>query len=187
MHGTIFVELKKFVDARWGAESWLQWLAAAGVGSKLYLSIQAYPDEELNKIVAAMSESTGKSADVLLEDFGHFIAPDLMALYRSLIRPGWRSLELIENTEMTIHKVVRMQQADAAPPYLHTQRTGPEQITVTYTSARRLCAVARGIIFGVGAHFGETLSVQQPQCMLRGDPACLIVVDRQAGSTTPGA
>ena len=179
MHGTIFAELKKYADARWGAETWSRWLTSAGVGSRHYLSIQAYPDEELTRIVSAMSDSTGKPVDELLEDFGQFIAPDLMALYRSLIQPSWRSLELIENTEMTIHRVVRNQQADAAPPYLHTQRTGPEQVTVTYTSARRLCALARGIIFGVGAHFGETLSVQQPECMLRGDPACRIVVDRQ--------
>lgn len=179
MHGTIFAELKKYVDAKVGGDAWAQLLVSAGLGPRLYMALQAYPDEELVKIVTAASKATRQPAAVILEDFGLFIAPDLLGMYRSLVKPEWRSLEVIEHTEDTIHKVVRRQHADATPPYLRASRTGPEQVTVIYDSPRRLCAVAKGIIRGVGEHYKEQLILRETSCMHVGAVACTIEVDRK--------
>lgn len=118
----------------------------------------------------------GVSADVLWEDFGAFLAEPLLAIYGSLVDPTWRTLELLQHTEETIHKVVRMHRAGAAPPRLEVERTASDEACVTYTSARRLCALARGIIRGVAAHYGEEVAIDQPLCMHRGDSSCLIRV-----------
>ncbi|NUQ74588.1 MAG: heme NO-binding domain-containing protein [Polyangiaceae bacterium] len=101
MHGVILSELQKFIDGRHGSLAWPAILRDAGLGTRLYSPFQTYPDAEVMAIVAAASKATGRPAGLLLEDFGEFVAPDLIALYRALIKPEWRTLDLLEHTEST--------------------------------------------------------------------------------------
>jgi predicted hydrocarbon binding protein len=45
-----------------------------------------------------------------------------------------------------------------------------------YVSHRKLCAFAEGLIEGAAEHYNEPVSIAQPTCMLRGDPACALVL-----------
>jgi hypothetical protein len=176
MHGTIFSELKKFVDARLGPDAWRPLVREAGLGARLYVTVSEYPDAEAVALVGAASRTTGMPAQDILEAFGEFIAPDLLGMYRALVRPEWRTLEFLENTENTIHRVVRLQNPGARPPEIRCTRTGPAEVVIHYGSERRMCAVARGIVKGVAAHYGETVTLEEPRCMLRGDEECRLVV-----------
>jgi hypothetical protein len=176
MHGIIFAELRKYVQARHGDDTWKGLLQRAGLGGTLYLPIRDYPDAEAVAIVGAASEATGTPAGEILEDFGHFIAPDLMGMYRSLVKPEWRTLEFLENTEETIHRVVRIKDAAAKPPEIRCERLSGNEVRIRYTSGRRMCAVARGIARGVADHYGDRVEITEPSCMLRGDAECLIHV-----------
>jgi hypothetical protein len=181
MHGTIFTELEKFVGARLGDGAWVKLKTAAGIEpGKAYDVFGVYPDEELSALVTTASSITGLPATALLEDFGEFVAPDLLEMYWGAIDPQWRTLDVIEHTETTIHTVVRLDHRGATPPYLHATRTGPDEVTVVYTSARRLCAVARGISRGIARHYGETIEIEDVRCMHRGDADCVMVVSRRA-------
>ena len=175
MHGIIFNELRKFVNASVGDKGWETLLASANLEGSVYLASRSYPDEQVTALVGAASSITGTPAIELLEAFGQFIAPDLLAMFRSLIRSEWRTLDVLEKTEETIHKVVRIQYADAAPPYLRATRTAPDTVTILYNSPRRLCAVAKGIARGVAAHYRETIRLDEPTCMLLGASECKIV------------
>lgn len=177
MHGVIFSELRKYVLQRHGGEeTWKSLLRDAGLGRRMYLPIGEYPDEEAVALVSAASAATGVPAREVLEDFGAFIAPDLLGMYRSLVRPEWRTLDFLENTEDTIHRVVRLKDADAKPPEIRCERIAADEAVIHYTSARRLCGVAVGIIRGVATHYGEPVQIDEPRCMHRGDPACEIRV-----------
>jgi hypothetical protein len=177
MHGTIFHELEKYAGARLGDGGWLRLKSAAGIEpSRQYEIFKSYPDEEVGALVAAASRETGLPATALLEDFGEFIAPDLLDMYWGAIAPEWRTLDIIEHTETTIHTVVRTDHKEATPPYLHADRTGPGEVRVRYTSARKLCAVARGIARGIAKHFNETVKIADERCMHRGDSDCLLVI-----------
>jgi len=179
MHGTIFTELEKFVGARLGPEAWGTLKTKAGFdASRTFEPLESYPDEELTRLVVTGSEVTGIPVPALLEDFGEFIAPDLLEMYWGAIEPEWRTLDVIEHTESTIHTVVRMNQRGATPPYLRATRTAEHEVTVVYTSPRRLCAVARGISRGIARHYGETIELRDASCMHRGDAECVIVVTR---------
>lgn len=177
MHGTIFSELEKFVGARLGPGAWSALKATAGIAPETtYDPLASYPDEELTALVVTASNVTGLPAAALLEDFGDFIAPDLLEMYWGAIDPEWRTLDVIEHTENTIHAVVRINQRGATPPYLHAKRTGENEVTVVYTSPRKLCAVARGISRGIARHYNETVDIRDERCMHRGDAECVIVV-----------
>jgi len=47
---------------------------------------------------------------------------------------------------------------------------------MVYTSPRRLCALAEGLIAGAAGHFSERVAVAQPECMRRGDARCVFRV-----------
>lgn len=180
MHGIVFGELKQYVTARLGPSGWSELLEDAGLGSKLYLAIQEYPDEELGAILGAASARTGLPAAALLQDFGDFIGPHLVRMYRMYIQPEWKTLDVIEHTEERVHKIVRLQHRGARPPYLSTTRRGDDEIVIHYASERRLCALAKGIATGIARHYGETLAVHELTCMHSGAATCEIVLRRTA-------
>ena len=181
MHGTIFAELQKYVVSKLGDDAWTSLKSEAGIDRERYDVMETYPDAEVGALVAAASRVTGFPAEALLEDFGAFIAPDLLDMYWAAVRPEWRTLDLLENTESAIHEVVRIGQKGATPPYLRATRTAPDEVAIVYTSPRRLCPVAKGIVRGVAAHYGETVSIAEPSCMLRGDASCTLQIRAEKG------
>jgi len=159
MHGIIHAELKKFVDTNHGPDAWAAILKEAGLENKTYITICAYPDEETLAIVKAASSLTHTPAEQILESFGEFIVQDLVNMYRSLIKPEWKTMGLLLHAEETIHRVVRMKNKRAKPPQLQFEAIGPSMLKFTYSSPRRLSSVARGIIKGVAKHYGETVTI----------------------------
>lgn len=161
MHGMIHAELRRYVESTQGPQAWNAILAETGLDKKLYLSTAAYPDAEAFAIVAAAHKLTKIPVPEILEGFGEFIAPNLMSMYKPLIKPEWKTMELLLNTEETIHKVVRMRNPGAAPPRLSFSQTGPRQLLFHYDSPRQMSAVAVGIIRGVSRHYGEEVVISQ--------------------------
>lgn len=178
MHGTIFVELKKYADTKLGAEAWPSLLREAGLGDRRYEAFETYPDQEAVTLVSLAGRITGLDVSVILEDFGAFIAPDLIDMYWGLIKPDWKTLDVIEHTETAIHQVVRLENPGAEPPRLQVDRSAPDEVVITYRSERRMCKVGEGIAKGLADHFQERIEVDQTSCMLRGDPLCSIRVRR---------
>lgn len=174
MHGIILNQLQSYVTKGHGAATWRQLLETAGVGSRTYLASKTYPDEEVVAIVGAASKLTGTPAEAILEDFGAFIVPALLETYGPLLKKEWRTLDLLENTETVIHKVVRFDNPGADPPQLVIERRAPDVAVLQYSSARKMCSVAKGIAKGIAGHYGETLRITDEACMNRGDPSCRI-------------
>jgi hypothetical protein len=180
MHGIIHLQLQRFVESRYGADGWRELNRRAGLDKRVFTAVQSYPDEDIVRLVTEAVGLTGVPATDLLEAFGQFLVPTYLSVYGSLVKPAWRTLDLLEHTEHTIHRVVRVRQPGAAPPELSVERASKHEVIVTYGSARRLCAVARGIIVGVAEHFGESVSLSERSCMLRGADVCRISVRQQA-------
>jgi hypothetical protein len=172
MHGIIFSELRKYVDTTLGSGAWTATLADAGLANKLYLPIQEYPDSDVVALVSSASRTTGLAVPAILEDFGLFIAPALLGLYRTLVKPEWKTLDLLENTEQTIHSVVRARNPGAKPAELRAIRVAPDYVDLTYTSRRKLCPVAKGIVKGIAKHYGEKVTITEVECMHSGAAAC---------------
>jgi predicted hydrocarbon binding protein len=174
MHGAIFTELQKFATSAFGAEVWRQVCDEAGVGPRVYLPVATYPDEEAIALVGAASELSGKPAAELLEAFGEYLVAPLLRTYGSLVRPEWRTLDLLEHTESTIHRIVRVREPAAMPPELACERVSPDEVVIRYGSARRLCPLAIGLIRGVAKHYSEPIEIRETACMSSGAPRCEI-------------
>ncbi|HVJ16541.1 MAG TPA: heme NO-binding domain-containing protein [Polyangiaceae bacterium] len=174
MHGIIHLELQKFVTERYGDKAYRQLLEKAGLGQEIFTPLQSYPDEWMLKLVGVAVELTQVPEAQLLEAFGEYLVNTYLSLYGNLLKREWRTLDVIEHTEETIHRVVRMRQPGAQPPLLRAERTSPNEVVLFYDSPRRLCAVARGIGRGVANHFQEPIVIEERRCMHRGDPGCVI-------------
>ena len=176
MYGIIHTELKNYVASKLGEAGWASLVAEAGLELKAYFPGETYPDEEVRTIVSVASRRTGAAELDLLEEFGTFLAPTLITVYKPLVKPEWRTLDLIENTEQTIHKVVRRKDPGALPPELRVARVSEREAIITYTSRRRMCSVAKGIAAGIARHYEETVGITDLECMHNGDPQCRISV-----------
>jgi Haem-NO-binding len=176
MHGLIFSELKRFVDEGHGPGVWDALLRESGIGAKIYLTMEVYPDAELERLARTASALTGSPLGDILEAFGEFLAPTYFKLYGHLLKPEWRTLEVIEHTEQSIHRVVRIKNPGARPPELRCVRISSVEVLLVYNSSRRMCAVAKGIAKGVATHFSESIRISESTCMLRGATDCRITI-----------
>jgi predicted hydrocarbon binding protein len=176
MDGIIFMELHKYVRTRHGEAAWSTLVESSGLKGKLYMGLSEYPDREAVALISAASTMTKTPVDDILQDFGAFIAPELVSLYSELVDPKWKTLDLIEHTEDTIHRVVRLQKKGARPPALLTRRVAPNEVVITYGSPRKMCGIAKGIARGLGTHYGERVEISESVCMNKGDSVCEISV-----------
>ncbi|MDH5401575.1 MAG: heme NO-binding domain-containing protein [Candidatus Heimdallarchaeota archaeon] len=176
MHGIIFILLQKYVTSNYDSKTWNQLKTTSGLNNAIFSSLQTYDDEELIKLVVRASEMTNTAIPLILEDFGKFISNDLIRMYPMLIRSTWKTLDLIENTEQTIHTVVRAQNPGATPPELSVERLSEKELKLTYVSTRKLCKVAFGIAQGIAKHFGEKLLIAEDVCLHKGNDRCEIIM-----------
>jgi predicted hydrocarbon binding protein len=192
MHAVVHLELKQYVEARHGAATWRGIFARSAV--PLSTGVGPYRDEEVRAVIEALAERTRTSPEAVLEDFGRFLAPALIGLYPNLIPREWRTLDVLEHAEEAIHRVVRAQSPAAHPPALQCRRLADNEAVILYSSSRKLCALAKGIIVGVASHYGEQVNLVETSCMHRGDLSCRLVIrlddtetkamDAPVGSTT---
>ncbi|MBI3921512.1 MAG: heme NO-binding domain-containing protein [Armatimonadetes bacterium] len=176
MHGIVLVELRRFVDQKFGGDTWKKLQQESGVGSKMYMAMDSYPDQEAIALVTTASRMTGKPVASLLEDFGEHLVPRFIGIYPMLIKPQWKTLDFLEHVEETIHKIVRRDNPGANPPQLTCTRVSPNEVVIAYNSSRKMCGLAKGMVKGVARHYGEEVALEEPTCMLRGGAQCKIFV-----------
>ena len=178
MHGIVFTEFQVYVQQGAPAGRWHELLHSANVDRRLYSATRHYPDKDFFELVYAASKKMNRSTAELLVGFGEFIAPDLLGMYASLIKPVWSTLDVIERTETVIHAVVRTHHTGSSPPQLRAARISPDEVELTYDSPRKLCDFAKGIIRGIAAHMGERVEIVERHCMLDGAPECVLQIRR---------
>jgi len=176
--------MRDYIESKHGKDAWNKLLHSTGLQERVYLS-QPYPDSEAGALLAAASAMSKQSLSSVLEEFGAFLVPELLTMYAHVIRPEWRSLDLLEHAEKVAHGLVRKQQPGATPPFLLAHRLTPNRLELTYNSPRKLCALAVGVGIGLGKHFKETVTARHRVCMHHGDDRCEIVYDVVGQTTSP--
>ena len=139
MHGTIFFHLQRFAEQVLGPGGWTRLFDEAGMAVKTYSPATAHADEDIVALVKAACSLTKLSPVEVLRACGEYLAPELLSLYPQPIKPNWRTLDVLSNTEQVIHLVVRAKNPDATPPVLRAQRISHDQVHLVYASPRQLC------------------------------------------------
>lgn len=89
MHGVIISNLQKYVVEKLGEPAWDDLREKAGLLGKAFIPISIYPDSDLDELIAAAAETTGQDREAILQDFGAWVIPPLMKVYRSFIPEDW--------------------------------------------------------------------------------------------------
>jgi len=184
VHGIIFFYIQKFADeATSGKTTWLKIRETISVSNTRYLPNEVYPDGDAVKLLQEIADTCGETLPSLIERFGEFLAPHLIKVAGQYIDPTWQTLDLIENTEGIIHKMIRTANPGAEPPVLETVRHSPNELHLVYSSGRQLCLLAKGITRGLADHYGETIVIEETSCMHKGDPFCSLVIQDGSNDT----
>jgi hypothetical protein len=182
MYGVIFDFLRSYViQHHGGRKTWDALLDEAGIGYKVYFPVAQYPDEEIVNLATTASRMLKIPLTAVLEDFGRFVGPSLVSYYDMFVKPGWQTFEVLENASSSIHDSIHRHNPKRNPPKLIATRTGEDRMKVTYQSDRKLCFVAKGIIYGLSQKYGEDIHVHETQCMHTGAERCSFEVTRNPG------
>jgi tRNA A-37 threonylcarbamoyl transferase component Bud32/predicted hydrocarbon binding protein len=179
MHGLILVQLQKFAQQTIGPQQWREASAKAGLNHQTFSAGSVYEDSQAIEQIALASSILGIPVDQVVESFGIFLSKELIRLYQRVIKPEWKTLDIIENTETFIHSAVRAGNPGAVPPVLDAIRISDDQLQLLYSSDRKLCQLAIGIIKGLSSHFQEVIEIHHDSCMHKGDPYCSFRLMRQ--------
>lgn len=188
MHGIICFHLEQFARERFGPEIWSDVHYAAAIPVRTYSPTREYPDEEVMSLLRKLAEAAGQPLPDLLRSVGQYLAPHVLAMYSTLVRPEQSTLAVLATTEEIGHRTVRLRNPGLRPPMLTCLWRTENELELIYSSPRKLCVLAQGIIEGVARAFDEQVTVEERACMLRGDPYCCFAVRLvQSASADPRA
>jgi predicted hydrocarbon binding protein len=169
MNGTFFVLMRRLVVSDSGPEAWLHLLREAKLDHCVFTADKSYPDSYAAHLVDTAAEAAGVTRAELLEAFGRFSAPELLREHPELIQPGWNVLECIERTANAAQHVI-------AGTDLVAAHLPDGELVITLTLPLDLCPLAKGVLQGLGDHYGEFVHVTETGCAKDGHPGCTFAV-----------
>ena len=175
MKGIVFNLLETLVSDTHGEETWESLVESAGV-SGAYTSLGSYPDEDLFALVGAASAALGEEPGDVVRWFGRGAMPLFAERYPALFAEHTHARSFVLTLNDIIHPEVRKLYPGAIVPEFDFDTSGSAQVLMDYHSPRKLCAFAEGLLLGAADHFGETVEIEQPLCMHRGDPRCRLAI-----------
>lgn len=173
MKGIIFNLAEEVVRNSHGEDAWDAVLDGAGLDGS-WTSLGSYPDKDLAKVVGSAARWLGLSVEATLRVIGEGAVPLLAQRYPQFFRPHATTSSFVLTLNDVIHPEVRKLYPGATPPTFGFASLGQNDLSLSYSSARQLCALAVGFLHGAASHYGQSVVITQPSCGLRGDARCLI-------------
>ena len=176
MKGILFNLLEAVVTGEFGEDAWDDTIDAAGVNGA-YTAIGNYGDAEFLALLGAMPTRGPSDPADQLRWFGRRAMPVLADRYAVFFTPHASTKAFLLTLNNIVHPEVRKLYPGADVPVFDFPRTGadgPDSVSMSYESARRLCWLAEGFVLGAADHYGETVEIAHSECMHDGASRCLI-------------
>jgi hypothetical protein len=171
--GIIFNLVQEVVEEAHGESAWDAMLDTAGLDGS-YTCLGSYSDAELGKLVGAAADLLRLPPDDVLRWIGERAMPLLAERFPAFFAGHAAVQPFLLTLNGIIHPEVRKLYPGAIAPDFEFESPSPDVLLIGYRSERRLCVLAEGFIIGAAAHFSQSVSLDQPSCMLRGDDRCVI-------------
>lgn len=179
MKGAIFTGLSEFVEREFGLTHWLKTIESCQLASNgEYISTDLYEDVELSLLLSQLNKSTGLSVEELSRGFGEYFFDTLMGIAKVHVSTIDNLFEFLVAVDTIIH--IEVQKADpfAYTPSLFYDQPNESILIMRYTSSRKMCHFAEGLILGAAKHFETPVTISQSKCMCKGDEHCLIRIEK---------
>lgn len=173
MKGVIFNLLEEFISEKWGVEAYERILDQCPLkGSGVFVGPETYPDTDLLAIVSAACAQLKVDPDDAVRAFGEFMFPRLASKFPVFVRDHAHPRSFLKTIHGVIHVEVRKLMRDADPPHISWCEPSPDELVLTYTSARRMCSLMEGLLRGAANHFGTPMDIVHTTCTRHGAPNC---------------
>lgn len=156
--GMVFTELLDMVEAQHSLDMVDAVVARAGARG-VYTSVGDYADDELTRLVEALSVESGLAVPDLLHAYGVHLFARFVTLYPAYVTPHADALSFLHGLESRVHTEVRKLYAAARPPLFTTTVAPDGAVLLDYASARGLWRFAAGLLDACLAHYGGSLRV----------------------------
>jgi hypothetical protein len=176
MMGHINNLLIQMVEKSLGAERVEQLFTLAGIPRKRYQPEIVYPEEEFQSLYRAAKEMFGVDDEAAQQAFSNYFMQVSPVMFPSIFKYAGSARGLFEKVP-TIHR--QWPSAASAKDFrekLCILESSKERLVFKYDSPNHLCGVLRFVAEGVLAYYGETGSVSETQCALKGAPWCEVEV-----------
>jgi hypothetical protein len=174
--GVIFNLLAGAVCDEYGEDAWDELLDRAGLEGA-WTSVGSYPHKDLLRVVAEAATMWQWTHDDVIRWFGRSALPRLASAYPTFFDGHTSAFPFLRTLNEVHHLEVLKIYPDADLPVFTFDPPREERVlTMRYSSARALCTFGEGLIHGAGDHFGERLTVEQPECVHRGDEVCVLLI-----------
>src|SRR5688572_29171818 len=187
LQGLLYHYLNDFVEGQFGHAFWDRIRERAAVPERSFLPMRQYPDRYAHDLVSAIAEELGPEGPgraSLMFEYGRHVGRCFERDFAFYFRRFASAREMIAGIEPVIHTELRRHDPASQPPRLRTSPTPGGGLRLLYSSERRLCQVVRGLATQVGEAFGQTVGIEEPRCMHRGDDACELLLTF-AGNGSP--
>lgn len=172
MKGIVFNIFSDLVTESFGWETWDQLIERTQPGSEaIYTSGDVYPDEELMAYVTELSKITRASQPELVRAFGKYMMHKFKSIHPEFLE-GQDAKSFLASVHDVIHVEVKKLHPDSLLPTFEYEDPAADELVMIYSSERKLCALAEGLIDGVAEVFGQEITIQHPQCMHEGGESC---------------
>lgn len=173
MKGVVFNYLAEMVEEGFGLEAWDSILQSTGLTGN-YIASETYPDEELMTLVDAAHDKTGIDKKELVRSFGRFILPNFREQSPQFFEAHTDLRSFLLSVDRMIHIEVRKLHPDAALPEFDYDEESSSELTMYYTSPRKLCFLAEGLIDASAEHYKTKYELDHKECMHDGAERCTL-------------
>ncbi|MEO1245675.1 MAG: heme NO-binding domain-containing protein [Pseudomonadota bacterium] len=172
MKGIVFNIFSDLVTDTFGWETWDQLIESTQPESEaIYTSAEVYPDEELVAYVTALSKITGAEAPDLVRAFGKYMMHKFKTIHPEFLEKH-TAKSFLASVHDVIHVEVKKLHPDSLLPTFEYEDADEDALTMIYTSERKLCHLAEGLVQGVSEVFDQPITIKHPVCMHEGAEKC---------------
>ncbi len=177
MKGIINKGIQELVEAKFGDQAWHKVMELAKCEEHFFSASEDYPDQLTLDLASAAAQVSGLPLETVLVEFGKFwVTNTAPRTYPTFFKLAGTSAREFLLSMGKVHDQVTRSVPNARPPRFDYEELPNARLLIHYRSERRLCAVLRGLIMGVGLHLGEELQVRETACANQGAPHCTMEV-----------
>ena len=160
MKGIVFCEFVEMMEAEFSAEMADEIISSTELESGgAYTAVGTYDHNEMLALVTQLSEKTGAPVPDLVTAFGRYLFGRFVELYPAFFEGVDGAFSFLDRIEEHVHVEVRKLYPDAELPTFATSRPNDDTMVMVYQSTRPFADLARGLIEGCIAHYGEPVDV----------------------------
>ncbi len=176
MHGLIFVTWEKYLAERFGEELLKDYRKEIGeTVATSPLASRVYSDAMLMAGVQCVVKLIDLPVDTLLWEYGrYFIINGLTSHFCAYLLTKVDNARDLLFMMRKAHEQMRRLPDGLTPPLFEYETISSDRnnLSLIYSSPRRLCALLWGAIEGAAQRYGQRVRVIEISCMKQGSPMC---------------